>query len=426
MSIQIVSLSENKLVFHPEKLESLLASYDSNLPLVVISVVGAFRSGKSLLLNYFLKTLFKENTEGFRVAPGRKRVTTGLWLWNKVGIHQKTAYLLMDTQGLFDTETTQALTTKIFAAGTLISSMLIFNVNRQIQEDHLEYLALFSEYANLINTNVFQSLDFLVRDWQHEEITGEQYLSELFTHTTGDTQMIDIRNSITNIFQEKHCSMLPFPGYAINDHTVDTNKLNPDFNRRILEFVQRILNRSKIKKIGQVELVLGDIKNTIREYIQEINNNILITDNILTATAKIVSNTLCSRAFEVYVKELKQNYTTRHQFRTRNTELRRQAIAFFDTSDHIGNDRYYQQSKLELLKKIDEHSKLYIQTIQMKLEWRTPTAIGCSSFLIDKLWVTICTRVLVDAVCVPTAMVFQAIYTFSIILLAIRYMATII
>ena len=81
------------------------------MPVVVISVVGAFRTGKSLLLNYFLKQLFKEDKNGFYVAPGRKKVTTGLWIWNKIGIHQDKAYLLMDTQGLFDTETTQSLTT---------------------------------------------------------------------------------------------------------------------------------------------------------------------------------------------------------------------------------------------------------------------------------------------------------------------------
>ena len=62
---------------------------------------------------------------------------------------EKLAVLLMDTQGMFDNETTMTLTAQIFGLSTLVSSFQIYNVDKRIQEDNLQHLALFSEYGRL-------------------------------------------------------------------------------------------------------------------------------------------------------------------------------------------------------------------------------------------------------------------------------------
>ncbi|RYY75882.1 hypothetical protein EON63_19010, partial [archaeon] len=59
------------------------------------------------------------------------------------------AVLLMDTQGMFDNETSMTLTAQIFGLSTLVSSLLIYNVDKRIQEDNLQHLALFSEYGRI-------------------------------------------------------------------------------------------------------------------------------------------------------------------------------------------------------------------------------------------------------------------------------------
>jgi atlastin len=59
------------------------------------------------------------------------------------------AILLMDTQGMFDNETTMTLTAQIFGLSTLVSSFQIYNVDKRIQEDNLQHLALFSEYGRM-------------------------------------------------------------------------------------------------------------------------------------------------------------------------------------------------------------------------------------------------------------------------------------
>lgn len=88
--------------------------------------------------------------KGFTWRGGTSRDTTGVVLWSDVFIHdhintktkkiEKIAIVLMDTQGLFDTKTTQNDNSRIFALGTLTSSILIFNLNDVIQENQLEYL----------------------------------------------------------------------------------------------------------------------------------------------------------------------------------------------------------------------------------------------------------------------------------------------
>ena len=53
----------------------------------------------------------------------------------------------MDTQGMFDGETNQMMTTCIFGLATLLSSYQIYNIDKRLQEDILQHLALFSEYT---------------------------------------------------------------------------------------------------------------------------------------------------------------------------------------------------------------------------------------------------------------------------------------
>jgi hypothetical protein len=63
----------------------------------------------------------------FRWRGGKERQTTGIWMWSEPFIRytankEKLAVLLMDTQGMFDNETSMTLTAQIFGLSTLVSS----------------------------------------------------------------------------------------------------------------------------------------------------------------------------------------------------------------------------------------------------------------------------------------------------------------
>jgi len=99
--------------------------------------------------------------ESFEWRGGKDRQTTGIWMWSepftrkcKVGSgveekEEEISVLLMDTQGMFDNETSMTLTAQIFGLSTFVSSMQIYNVDKRLQEDDLQHLALFSEYGRI-------------------------------------------------------------------------------------------------------------------------------------------------------------------------------------------------------------------------------------------------------------------------------------
>jgi atlastin len=87
-----------------------------------------------------------EPLTGFSWKSGSKRETTGIIFWSDVFLHtsertgEKLAIFLVDTQGLFDSETIPVDNSRILTLSTLFSSVEILNIKDNIQEDQLEYL----------------------------------------------------------------------------------------------------------------------------------------------------------------------------------------------------------------------------------------------------------------------------------------------
>jgi atlastin len=193
--LQIIQTSDSEedcFVLKQENLDAIIGKIPPDMKVAVVAVVGAFRTGKSFLLNLFLRYLRSSqdsdlsqawmlsegeellegnmNEGGWSVVDsdairkemsfawrgGQQRQTTGIWMWSEPFIRttsatnsEKLAVLLMDTQGMFDNETTMTLTAQIFGLSTLVSSFQIYNVDKRIQEDNLQHLALFSEYGRM-------------------------------------------------------------------------------------------------------------------------------------------------------------------------------------------------------------------------------------------------------------------------------------
>uniref|UniRef100_A0A914YM09 GB1/RHD3-type G domain-containing protein n=1 Tax=Panagrolaimus superbus TaxID=310955 RepID=A0A914YM09_9BILA len=116
----------------------------------LISVAGAFRKGKSFILNFFLRYLtWREsgNTEsmpdwlgtnedkldGFSWRGGSERDTNGMLIWSKPFLikdrnNEDIVVLLMDTQGAFDTLSTVKECATIFALSTMLCSVQVKNL----------------------------------------------------------------------------------------------------------------------------------------------------------------------------------------------------------------------------------------------------------------------------------------------------------
>lgn len=83
--------------------------------------------------------------DGFTWRGGSERETTGILMWSEVfkatlENGDKVAILLLDTQGTFDSESTVKDCATVFALSTLLSSIQIYNLQSNVQEDDLQHL----------------------------------------------------------------------------------------------------------------------------------------------------------------------------------------------------------------------------------------------------------------------------------------------
>ncbi|KAI1237445.1 hypothetical protein IHE44_0013518 [Lamprotornis superbus] len=117
----------------------LLSEAVRDKEVVAVSVAGAFRKGKSFLMDFMLRYMYNkeavdwvgdynEPLTGFSWRGGSERETTGIQIWSEVFLVDKpdgtkVAVLLMDTQGTFDSQSTLRDSATVFALSTMISSI---------------------------------------------------------------------------------------------------------------------------------------------------------------------------------------------------------------------------------------------------------------------------------------------------------------
>lgn len=117
-----------------------------------------------------------------------------MWVWNKAFLirnpkdqNNQIAVILMDTQGMFDGETNQMMTTCIFGLATLLSSYQIYNIDKRLQEDILQHLALFSEYTITLFSSFSNRYSRVVYTQDREEMENLKSKSFLAVQNNNET-----------------------------------------------------------------------------------------------------------------------------------------------------------------------------------------------------------------------------------------------
>ncbi len=141
-------------------------------PLGVITIVGKYRTGKSLFLN---KVLLKNGN--FKVSPTINSCTKGLWMCRQTLTSegsQPCDLLVIDTEGFGATEETDAYNNKILLFAILLSSYFIYNSVGSIDENSINNLNVIANLAREIQKSnskddkvdeEFPSFLWLVRDF---------------------------------------------------------------------------------------------------------------------------------------------------------------------------------------------------------------------------------------------------------------------
>jgi len=306
--VQIVKLTaDHKFEMDLAGLERILSGKHKNKNVAVISVAGAFRKGKSFLLDFFLRYLNRqaelgeewmgedeEPLSGFSWRGGVERETTGLWMWSEPFVTKgpdgdPLVVLLMDTQGTFDSTSTMRDNATIFGLSTLISSVEVYNLSSKIQEDDLQNLQLFTEYGKLAtsgeygaDTTVkpFQALRFLVRDWAwakdhpHGNEGGEQYLNKVLAVPEAQHEELkQVRLHIRECFESLSCFLLPHIGLeVVEDEDFDgrLSAIRPVFRKHLKDLVEITLCPQNLvpKKINGVVLSCADLLTYFKSYME--------------------------------------------------------------------------------------------------------------------------------------------------------------
>jgi hypothetical protein len=262
-------------------------------PVVVVSVVGMYRTGKSFLLNRLMN-----RTDGFPLGSTVEAKTKGIWMWvGDFPDDPSKAMVLLDTEGLHDPEKgSKTHDAQIFTLSVLLSSMLIYNTKGTIDASSLDGLHLATELTSHITMKTdgeeetgedfakfFPTLIWAVRDHHLElsvdgkEITANQYLENCLTmkktKKKQDMAYNNIRETLRDFFKERHCFIFPLPTNMDNLKNLDhmmLDDLDPGFTKAGDKFAQFVASAGPCKMVRGKAITGGMYATLAEQYVTAI------------------------------------------------------------------------------------------------------------------------------------------------------------
>ncbi|XP_073478428.1 RING finger protein 112-like isoform X1 [Aquarana catesbeiana] len=234
-------------------------------PVYVISVIGKRRTGKSLLMNCFMRALRNmekkiydlgedEPLNGFPWRFGTDIVTEGIWIWGKPFLlennGEKMAIFLLDTEGTEDKAYHEMASMKLHVLTMMISSHLVYNVKGNLKETDINYLEIYCDPLENDPFHPFFELKFvdvLVRDRPDGEEKGEHFPT---TYIKKEIQKLGRRDmkGVLNMVEERtvRCFLMPYPGNAIVEgERARLRDMNEDFKRCLKMYLLEVGERTQ-------------------------------------------------------------------------------------------------------------------------------------------------------------------------------------
>ncbi|XP_028278519.1 atlastin-2-like [Parambassis ranga] len=395
--IQIVLANEDDHSFELDAAaleEILLQDHVKDLNVVVVSVAGAFRKGKSFLLDFMLRYMHNQQQSnswiggddepltGFTWRGGCERETTGIQIWSEVFVvdkpdGSKVAVLLVDTQGAFDSQSTIKDCATVFALSTMTSSVQVYNLSQNIQEDDLQHLQLFTEYGRLAMEEIyqkpFQSLMFLIRDWSYPYEHnyglkgGNAFLERrLQVKQNQHEELQNVRKHIHSCFSNIGCFLLPHPGLKVATNPYFDGRLKDidgDFKRELARLVPLLLAPERLveKEIGGNKVTCRDLLEYFKAYIKIYQGEELPhPKSMLQATAEANNLTAVAGAKDLYGKNMEQicggdkPYIAPADLERCHMEFREHSVRYFCSVKKMGGEEFCQRYQTQLETELDE------------------------------------------------------------------------
>ncbi|XP_063069103.1 guanylate-binding protein 2-like [Engraulis encrasicolus] len=299
-------------------------------PVVVVAVVGLYRTGKSYLLN----RLAGKQT-GFALGSTVESKTKGIWMWC-VPHPKKPGHtlVLLDTEGLGDVKKGDSKhDTKVFALAVLLCSTLVYNSRGTIDNKTVEELQCIAELSEYIKVKAsdeegndsefvkfFPSFIWAVRDLTLErkidekDVTDDGYLDYALQLKSGSGKNVAAYNAprecIRNYFPSRKCFTFPFPtnpDNVIHLETLALSELDSRFLDVSARFCSYVYEHSPVKQLDDgMHIVNGRVfGHMVKLYVDTIaNGGIPCLENAVVAMAQIENEAAVKDGLLLYKEEM--------------------------------------------------------------------------------------------------------------------------
>ncbi|XP_059122343.1 guanylate-binding protein 1-like [Peromyscus eremicus] len=305
-------------------------------PVVVVAIVGLYRTGKSYLMN---KLAGKKT--GFSLGSTVQSHTKGIWMWC-VPHPQKSDHtlVLLDTEGLGDVEKGDNQNDCwIFALAVLLSSTFVYNSMGAINQQAMDQLHYVTELTDRIRTrsspdqdevedsdefvNFFPDFVWTLRDFSlelkvnGEPISADEYLenSLKLIHNTGKKekeQKLNLpRLCIQKFFPKKKCFVFERPAHGKKLGQLESlqeQDLDSDFVEQVAEFCSYVFSCSKVKTLsGGIKVNGPRLKSLVITYVNTISSGGLpCVENAVLALSQTENAAAVQKAIAHYDQQMSQ------------------------------------------------------------------------------------------------------------------------
>ncbi|XP_073705734.1 guanylate-binding protein 3-like [Garra rufa] len=365
-----------------------------NEPVVVVSVVGLYRTGKSYLMNRLAG-----QQSGFALGNTIESKTKGIWMWcvphpNKEG-H---TLVLLDTEGLGDVDKGDSKNDSwIFCLAVLLSSTLVYNSRGTIDNNALENLHYVAELADNIKirsteaadeeedenskfVQFFPSFIWVVRDFTLElvidgkTVCEDEYLEFALQLKKGVSTKINNynlpRQCIRSYFPSRNCFVFPSPASPENMKRLESlqeRDLVPDFLKVTNHFCKHVFYNSVVKTLKGGHRVTGKLLGHLAEiYVDTINSGkVPCLDNAVIALANQENQIAVQEALKVYQSGMEE---VKNKFPVGVDDISSEHQKFSSLATREFMKRSFKDEKREYLNKLKEDIDTYYMCLLQENE----------------------------------------------------------
>ncbi|XP_033081394.1 guanylate-binding protein 3 isoform X2 [Trachypithecus francoisi] len=383
----LIENTNGELVANPEALKILSAITQ---PVVVVAIVGLYRTGKSYLMN----KLAGKNM-GFSMGSTVESHTKGIWMWCVP--HPKKpehTLVLLDTEGLGDVKKGDNQNDSwIFALAVLLSSTFVYNSMGTINQQAMDQLHYVTELTHRIRSksspdenenedsadfvSFFPDFVWTLRDFSldleadGQPLTADEYLEYSLKLTQGTSEKDKNFNlprlCIRKFFPKKKCFVFDRPvdcKKLAQLEKLHDEELDPEFVQQVADFCSYIFSNSKTKTLsGGIKVNGPRLESLVLTYVNAISSGDLpCMENAILVLAQRENSVAVQKAIAHYDQQMGQKVQlpteTLQELLDMHRDSEREATEVFMKNSFKDVDHLFQKKlAVQLEKKQDDFCK---------------------------------------------------------------------